>query len=70
VTAVPWCEHCNRFFNPPSMGEGGECPACGRVIATAEDLRTPWHFKLLVVATALYLGFRAYQGVVWLVERV
>jgi hypothetical protein len=52
------------------MGEGGECPSCGRVIATAEDLRTPWHFKLLLVATVLYLGFRAYQGVVWVVQHV
>jgi hypothetical protein len=50
------------------MGEGGECPSCGRVIADAKDLKVPWHFKLLVVATVLYLGFRAYQGVAWLVQ--
>ena len=67
---MPWCETCNRFWNPPSMGEGGQCPSCGRVIATAQDLKTPWHFKLLVVATVLYLGFRAYQGVAWLVQHV
>jgi hypothetical protein len=40
------------------------------VIASAQDLKAPWHFKLLVVATVLYLGFRAYQGVVWLVQHV
>jgi hypothetical protein len=51
------------------MGEGGECPTCGRVIAEPHDVKAPWHFKLLVVATVLYLGFRAYQGVAWLVSR-
>ena len=27
----------------------------------------PWHFKLLLGAVALYLGYRALQGVEWLV---
>ena len=31
---------------------------------------TPWHFKLLVVALVLYLGFRAVQLLVWLAERL
>ena len=26
----------------------------------------PWHFKLLLVALVLYLGYRAYQGIAWL----
>jgi hypothetical protein len=30
---------------------------------------TPWHFKLLLVALVLYLGFRAWQGIEWLVHR-
>lgn len=61
---MPWCEDCNRFWNPPSMGAGGECPTCGRVLAQAPG--APWHFKLLAVAVALYLGFRAWQGIDWL----
>ena len=40
----------------------GSCPTCGRVIA--EPAKVPWHFKLLVVATILYLGYRAWQGFV------
>ena len=64
------------------MGEGGECPSCGRVILTAEDgsagtdegtaeqPEVPWHFKLLVLATILYLLYRAVQGVVWLAGRL
>jgi hypothetical protein len=27
----------------------------------------PWHFKLLLGALAVYLGYRAFQGVEWLV---
>ena len=30
----------------------------------------PWHFKLLVGAIALYLGWRAFQGVDWLVAQL
>ena len=29
----------------------------------------PWHFKLLVVALVLYLGWRGFQGVEWLIGR-
>jgi hypothetical protein len=66
---MPWCDDCARFWNPTSMREGGECPTCGRVIAESKEMKAPWHFKLLVVATVLYLAFRAYQGVAWLIAR-
>lgn len=32
----------------------------------ADPPEVPWHFKLLVLATILYLAFRAVQGVAWL----
>ena len=93
---MPWCEDCAKFWNPSSMRPGGECPTCGRVIATVgsgaspdqasepseasaalgevegeiegEDdgqPRAPWHFKLLMVALVIYLGYRFVQGVQW-----
>jgi hypothetical protein len=65
---MPWCDDCERFYNPPSLGRDGSCPTCGRVIAP--PVKAPWHFKLLVVAVVLYLGFRAYQGVAWLIHHV
>ena len=34
-----------------------------------EQGRAPWHFKLLVAAIVLYLGWRAVEGVGWLIER-
>ncbi len=29
------------------------------------EAKAPWHFKLLMVALVLYLGYRLVQGVVW-----
>ena len=49
------------------MARDGTCPQCGRQIAP--PAKAPWHFKLLVAALVLYLGFRAVQGVEWIVQR-
>jgi hypothetical protein len=65
---MPWCEQCGRFWNPNSMQSDGSCPSCGRVIAP--PARTPWHFKLLLAALVIYLGYRAFQGVEWVVHHV
>lgn len=78
---MPWCEECSRFLTPTSMGEGGECPRCGRQLGVvdepvdpgddaADPPEVPWHFKLLVLATMLYLLYRAVQGVAWLFNRL
>jgi hypothetical protein len=32
--------------------------------------RAPWHFKILAVGTVIYLGWRLYQGIGWLVHHV
>jgi hypothetical protein len=60
----------------------GSCPTCGAPVdpggahATRADDSDPeldplpWHFKLLVGAIAVYLGYRAFQGVEWLVGRL
>ena len=50
-----------------SLGREGTCPGCGRVIAEARaEPRAPWHFKLLMVALAIYLTWRFIQIVGWL----
>jgi hypothetical protein len=65
---VPWCEDCAKFWNPNSMPPDGTCPTCGRVIAEPPDDRIPWHFWLLAGVAGVYLGWRAVQGIVWLVD--
>lgn len=44
--------------------------AAGERAPDDDTLPLPWHFKLLVGAIALYLGWRAFQGIEWLVHQV
>lgn len=69
---MPWCETCSRFYNPNSLEPDGTCPQCGREVldpkGEAEPQHTPWHFKLLVAVTVIYLGWRAVQLVTMVVS--
>ncbi|MDQ6796677.1 MAG: hypothetical protein M3011_01410, partial [Actinomycetota bacterium] len=65
---LPWCEPCSRYWPGSQLGEGGECPDCDAVIG--KPAGTPWHFKLLLVATVIYLGWRTVQGIEWLVNNL
>ncbi len=55
-------------------GRPDRCPTCGSALSEPEvdeDMahpRAPWHFKVLVVGTVVYLGYRLYQGVGWLIH--
>ena len=62
---MPWCEECAKYWTPNSMNDDGTCPTCGDQVTephdhdiVAPDERAPWHFKLMVAALALYLGWR------------
>lgn len=68
-TTALWCDECQRLVEGDSLTEDGECPTCGTVLRQ-EGRPVPWHFKLMIVATVVYLGWRAYQGVGWLVHHV
>jgi hypothetical protein len=35
-----------------------------------EDLKTPFSFKLMVVLTVLYLGWRLVQGIAWVIRQL
>ncbi|CAN5816781.1 hypothetical protein BH24ACT3_BH24ACT3_06270 [soil metagenome] len=80
---MPWCEECSRFYNPNSVESDATCPRCGRPLARAsreggaeadpvgdQPVRAPWHFWVLVAAVVTYLGWRALQGVGWVLERM
>jgi hypothetical protein len=82
---VPWCASCDRFYNPNTLNTDGTCPAGHQVASTPaegageappEKLRrfsdepAPWHFKVLVAATAVYLGWRALQGLDWVAHHL
>ena len=67
--AVPWCEPCDRFWNPGSVTETGECPTCGTPVDTPPETdppprqRVPWHFWVAITAAGIYLAWRAIQGI-------
>ena len=77
---MPWCNACDRFLSPSTVKVDGTCPSCGRVVEAGqahaastpsdtddEDLPPiPWHLWLLAGALAVYLGYRAMQGIEWL----
>jgi hypothetical protein len=74
---MPWCEGCDRFYNPSTLGPDGTCQQCGRFIASIEDEpddegngRAPWHFYVLVACVVIYLGWRALQGVDWALRQI
>jgi hypothetical protein len=76
---VPHCETCDRFYNPNTLNPDGTCPTCGRPVGEppVEEKLTrfgregsPWHFKLVIGITAVYLGFRLVQGIVWAAHHV
>lgn len=77
---MPWCDPCERFFNPNTVQEDGTCPQCGTKLAEpvaqnqADEPATgwrsvPWHFWLVIAALVVYLGWRAVQGVLWVIGR-
>jgi hypothetical protein len=71
---VPWCETCSKYLTPTALRTDGTCPSCGRAVQEGEqpaqeviaDEGTPWHFRLLVGAVALYLIWRLIQMIGWL----
>jgi uncharacterized paraquat-inducible protein A len=66
---VPWCEECDQLVEDEDLTEDGECPTCGTELV--EEYRPiPWYWKLLIVVTIIYLGWRTYQGVTWLIHHV
>jgi hypothetical protein len=59
-------------MNPNTLRPDGTCPECGRPVADpdgtkAAQVKTPWHFKLLVAVTVLYLVWRLIQMIGWVV---
>lgn len=77
---MPWCDRCSRYYTPPSVPPEGTCPNCGAPLAPpagrpagggdATPARPPWHFWLLVAGVVAYLGWRAVQGIAWVVQHL
>ncbi len=66
---MPFCTGCDRFYNPNTLDDVGDCPAGHHVAdpaAPAEPPTIPWHFKVMLVFLVVYLGWRLLQLIGWL----
>ena len=63
MTADGCCPSCRRVLDEPVATASSRPRVTAenlelRTLAGGDDARAPWHFKLLVVAVSLYLGWR------------
>ena len=77
VVADGTCPVCGRPVDPgkahAATGELVAAPepgAGGGAEVDEESPPIPWHLKALAAAVALYLGFRAWQGIEWVAHRL
>ncbi len=66
------CPTCGRRVDPGRARGAADGPKADPIVAEDdEDLPpVPWHLKLLAAAVAVYLGYRALQGIEWLVAHI
>ena len=61
---MPYCEPCDRFYNPNTLDQVGDCPHGHHVADPAEPEPlppVPWHFKLMLGLLVAYLTWRFVQ---------
>jgi hypothetical protein len=62
------CPTCGRTVDAGAVGTTGGAKTT-TAHSDADDGKLPpipWHLKLLALAVLVYLGFRLYQGIEWL----
>lgn len=71
VAADGTCPTCGRTVDPGRARVATDHSTPPPAVADDEELPPiPWHLKALAAAVALYLGFRAWQGVEWVAQRL
>lgn len=58
---MPHCDGCDRFYNPNTLDQHGDCPEGHHVADPAEPETlppVPWHFKLMLALLVAYLVWR------------
>ena len=72
------CPSCGRVVDPGSARAATPTTATPTIGTASTETSTgddqpeplPWHFKLLLVALAIYLAYRTLQGVEWLIAHL
>ena len=63
------CPSCGRVVDPGHAHPAAHAAAAKTTVDDDEDEELapiPWHLWLLLAALAVYLGYRAMQGIQWL----
>lgn len=63
------CPTCARSVDPGRAAAAAVEIDSGDRSVEEDSPPIPWHLKALVAALVLYLGWRSFQGVEWLVGR-
>ena len=77
-----WCEQCNRLVKRSDLRLDDDavayCPHCGAIFCERdaassppeeEAPKAPWHFKVLLVGTVIYLIYRLIWFILWISHR-
>ncbi|MFC0080811.1 hypothetical protein ACFFRE_01390 [Aciditerrimonas ferrireducens] len=62
-----WCPTCETHVPIADLDDDDACPTCGQRLGAR---RVPLKFKLMIAASVIYLGYRAYQGITWVAHHV
>jgi hypothetical protein len=70
VRADGTCPTCGRTVDGGHVHTSA--PRSGGAAEAPEERRAslPWHLWLLAAAVAVYLGFRAWQGIEWIIQQL
>jgi uncharacterized paraquat-inducible protein A len=61
---VPWCDTCDRLVADDELVDGA-CPTCASNLVERARQPISWRFRLLILATVVYLIWRLVQGIQW-----
>ena len=71
---MPSCASCDQYLAPNAVASDGSCPTCGEQVEVTtqarKEAKIPWHFWLVLIAASGYIGFRAIEGIGWLIHQV
>ena len=64
---MAWCDTCDRVVTD-NEAEVGECERCHNPVTAQSRGPMPWKFRFMIAATVVYLVWRLYQGIQWLMH--
>jgi len=57
-----WCDVCDRPV------ETDVCEVCGTPVQAPHREPVPWRWRFFIVASVIYLAYRIYQIISWIVH--